>query len=238
MAGNSPNLIWKCFYSLRALPGSTGTIPNTVTPPWYREDLSLAKGSQTRGSWSPDPQCRHKMRDIFLIVRNSQVDLNSLGTITWSFWIQIEQHRPLGKCHIGKSHDPDHCSPLRPSSLFLYCPHKALWPFFFFQKLHFSSTSYCLVMRELLRSLGSDHNQPWELDTKAQPVRSFAFQAKLCSDNLAIYCHKQMVKKTSSNRMIVPNSISSLWAFPTNESIITSSWDHYTALFPSALFAQ
>lgn len=96
-------------------------------------------------------------------------------------------------------------------------------------------------MRELLRSLDSDHSQPWELDTKAQPVRSFAFQAKLCNDNLAIYCHKQMAKKThqpSSNRMIMPNSISNLWAFPTNESIITASWDHYTALFPSALFAQ
>lgn len=164
------------------------------------------------------------------------MDLNILGTITWGFLIQIEQHTALEKCHIGKSPDPDHCSPLRPSNLFLYSPHKALWPFFFFQKLYFSSTSYYLVMRELLRSLGSDHNQPWEMDTKAQPIRSFALQAKLCNDNLAIYCHKQTV--ISSNRMIMPNSISNLWAFPTNESIITSSWDHYTALFPSALFVQ
>lgn len=100
----------------------------------------------------------------------------------------------------------------------------------------FSSTWYSFVMRELLRSLGSDHSQPCELDAKAQPQSGVLSSRQTVTDNLALYYHKQMV--ISSNRMIMPNTIFNLWASPTNKSITTPSWDHYTASFPSALFAQ
>lgn len=81
-----------------------------------------------------------------------------------------------------------------------------------------------------------DHSQPWELDAKAQRQTGVLPSGQTVTDNLALYYHKQMV--ISSNRMIMPNTIFNLWASPTNKSITTPSWDHYTALFPSALFAQ
>lgn len=90
-------------------------------------------------------------------------------------------------------------------------------------------------MTEHLRSLGSDHNQLWELEAKAQPQSGILPSGQMVKDNLALYYHKEMV--ISSSRMIMPNTISNLWAFPKNESITPPSLDHYTALFPPALFA-
>lgn len=176
------------------------------------------------------------MRDTFLIVWNPQVDLNTLGTIAWSFWIQTEQNTPLRKMPHREVSWSRSLQSFQTFWSLSVQPSQSTVAIFLLSKTAFLIYMMRDVMRELPRSLGNDHNQPWELDTKAQPVRSFAFQAKLCHDNLTVYCHKQMV--ISSNRMIMPNSISNLWALPTNEAVITPSWDHYTAFFPSALFAQ
>ena len=132
-------------------------------------------------------------------MRHSSVTVwKSTGGSTYSGNHYLEYLNPdwasthsIGKCHTGKSHGSDHCSPPRPSNFFLYSPHKALWWFFLFWKLRFSPIPYHLVRREPLRSL--DHNQPWGQGAKAQPQSGLLPSRQTVKDNLALYYCKPMV---------------------------------------------